>query len=117
MVLLHKSNRLVLQVFEEDGTLSLRSVAKYLIQISKSRILKDNLRCACHYMYECPNFLPEDLPLRLQLCQWLQQQHEANQNFIKIILFNACPREKRPLTIIIIMCGQNKIPMKFMLML
>jgi hypothetical protein len=87
MVLLHKSNRLVLQVFEEDGTLSLRSVAKYLIQISKSRILKDNLRCACHYMYECPNFLPEDLPLRLQLCQWLQQQHEANQNFIEIILF------------------------------
>jgi hypothetical protein len=37
-------------------------------------------------MYECPHFLPEDLPLRLQLCQ-LQQQHEANQNFIEIILF------------------------------
>jgi hypothetical protein len=55
-VLLHKSNRLVLQVFEEDGTLSLRSATKYLIHL-------------------------------IQLCQWLQQQHEANQNFIEIILF------------------------------
>jgi hypothetical protein len=78
----------VLQAFEEDGTLSIRSVAS-MFDISKSttqRILKDNRQHAYHYT-RVQNLLPEDLPLRVQFCEWLPQQHEANPNFVKSILF------------------------------
>jgi hypothetical protein len=78
----------VLQTFEEDGTLSIRSVAS-MLDISKSttqRILKDNRQHAYHYT-RVQNLLPEDLPLRVQFCEWLLQQHEANPNFVKSILF------------------------------
>jgi hypothetical protein len=77
----------VLQAFEEDGTLSIRSVAS-MFDISKSttqRILKDNRQHAYHTRVQ--NLLPEDLPLRVQFCEWLLQQHEANPNFVKSILF------------------------------
>jgi hypothetical protein len=78
----------VLQTFEEDGTLSIRRVAS-MFDISKSttqRILKDNRQHAYHYT-RVQNLLPEDLPLRVQFCEWLLQQHEANPNFVKTILF------------------------------
>ncbi|CAH1379034.1 unnamed protein product, partial [Tenebrio molitor] len=78
----------VLQAFEEDGTLSIRSVAS-MFDISKSttqRILKDNRQHADHYT-RVQNLLPEDLPLRVQFCEWLLQQHETNPNFVKSILF------------------------------
>jgi hypothetical protein len=70
----------VLQAFEEDGTLSIRSVA------SMFDISKDNRQHADHYT-RVQNLLPEDLPLRVQFCEWLLQQHETNPNFVKSILF------------------------------
>jgi AraC-like DNA-binding protein len=83
-----QNDEAVLQAFEEDGTLSIRSVAS-MFDISKSttqRILKDNRQHAYHYT-RLQNLLPEDLPLRVQFCEWLLQQHEANPNFVKSILF------------------------------
>jgi hypothetical protein len=58
-----------------------------MFDISKSttqRILKDNRQ---HAYTRVQNLLPEDLPLRLQFCEWLLQQHEAIPNFVKCILF------------------------------
>jgi hypothetical protein len=46
---------------------------------STQRILKDNRQHAYHYT-RVQNLLPEDLPLRVQFCEWLLQQHEANPN-------------------------------------
>jgi hypothetical protein len=60
-----------------------------MFDISKSttqRILKDNRQHAYHYT-RVQNLLPEDLPPRVQFCEWLLQQHEANPNFVKSILF------------------------------
>jgi hypothetical protein len=60
-----------------------------MFDISKSttqRILKENRQHAYHYT-RVQNLLPEDLPLRVQFCEWLLQQHEANPNFVKSILF------------------------------
>jgi hypothetical protein len=60
-----------------------------MFDISKSttqRILKDNRQHAYHYT-RVQNLLPEDLPLRVQFCECLLQQHEANPNFLKSILF------------------------------
>jgi hypothetical protein len=59
-----------------------------MFDISKSttqRILKDNRQHAYHYT-RVQNLLSEDLPLRVQFCEWLLQ-HEANPNFVKSILF------------------------------
>jgi hypothetical protein len=82
-----KNEEAVLQDFQEDGTLRIRSVAS-MFDISKSttQLLKDNRQHAYHYT-RVQNLLPEDLPLRLQICEWLLQQHEANPNFVKSILF------------------------------
>jgi hypothetical protein len=60
-----------------------------MFDISKSitqRILKDNRQHAYHYT-RVQNLLPEDLPLRVQFCECLLQQHEANPNFVKSISF------------------------------
>jgi hypothetical protein len=91
-----------------------------MLDISKSttqRILKDNRQDAYHYA-RVQNLLLEDLPLRVQFCEWLLQQHEANPDFVKSILFtDECfSEETEHLTFIIIMYGQTKIQRQFMLM-
>jgi hypothetical protein len=62
-------------------------------QLSKSKLIKKfcfaglcNRQHAYHYT-RVQNLLPEGLLLRVQFCEWLLQQHEANPNFVKIILF------------------------------
>jgi chromosome condensin MukBEF complex kleisin-like MukF subunit len=62
--------------------LSIRSVAS-MFDISKSttqRILKDNRQHAYHTRVQ--NLLPEDLPLRVQFCEWLLQQQLCKKYFI-----------------------------------
>jgi hypothetical protein len=80
----------VLQGFEEDATLSIRSAAS-MFNISKSTtqlIPKDNRQHAYRYHYMCVQiFLLEDLPLRMYFCDWLLQQHEANPNICRKYFF------------------------------
>jgi hypothetical protein len=108
----------VLQAFEEDDTLSIRSAAS-MFNISKSttqRIPKDNRQHVYHYT-RVQNLLPEDRPLRVQFCEWLLQ-HAANRNFVKVFYLrtNVFSRETEHLTCIIIVYGQTKRHVQFKLM-
>jgi hypothetical protein len=58
-----------------------------ILKSTTQRILKDNNRQHAYHYTRVQNLLPEDLPLRVQFCEWLLQQHEANPNFVKSILF------------------------------
>jgi hypothetical protein len=108
----------VLQAFEEDDTLSIRSAAS-MFNISKSttqRIPKDNRQHVYHYT-RVQNLLPEDRPLRVQFCEWLLQ-HAANRNFVKVFYLrtNVFSLETEHLTWIIIVYGQTKRHVQFKLM-
>lgn len=79
----------VLDIFEEDGTRSVRTVSREL-GVSKSsvqRILADNQRHPYHYT-RVQHLLPEDYPIRREFCLWVINQNDADPNFLSRILFS-----------------------------
>jgi hypothetical protein len=62
----------VLNVFEEDGTRSIRTVSREmgLSKSSVQRVLADNRRHPYHYT-RIQHLLPEDYPIRREFCLWL----------------------------------------------
>jgi hypothetical protein len=77
----------VLNVFEEDGTRSIRSVSREmgLSKSSVQRVLADNRRQPYHYTRV--HLLPEAYPIRREFCLWLINQNDA-PHFLSRILFS-----------------------------
>ncbi|CAH1375308.1 unnamed protein product, partial [Tenebrio molitor] len=69
----------VLNVFEEDGTRSIRTS-------SVQRVLADNRRHPYHYT-RVQHLLPEDYPIRRDFYLWLINQNDAS-HFLSRILFS-----------------------------
>jgi hypothetical protein len=78
----------VLNVFEEDGTRSIRTVSREmgLSKSSVQRVLADNRRHPYHYT-RVQHLLPEDYPIRREFCLWLINQNDA-PHFLSGILFS-----------------------------
>jgi hypothetical protein len=78
----------VLNVFEEDGTRSIRTVAREmgLSKSSVQRLLADNRRHPYHYT-RVQHLLPEDYPIRRDFYLWLINQNDAS-HFLSRILFS-----------------------------
>jgi hypothetical protein len=74
----------VLNVFEEDGTRSIRTVSREM-SLSK-RVLADNMRHPYHYT-RVQHLLPGDYPIRREFCLWLINQNDA-PHFLSRILFS-----------------------------
>ncbi|CAH1382752.1 unnamed protein product, partial [Tenebrio molitor] len=75
----------VLNVFEEDGTRSIRTVSREM-GLSKSlvqRVLADNRRHP--YYTRVQHLLPEDYPIRREFCLWLINQSDADPHFLSRI--------------------------------
>jgi hypothetical protein len=79
----------VLNVFEEDGTRSIRTVSREmgLSKSSVQRVLADNRRHPYHYT-RVQHLLPEDYPIRGEFCLWLINQNDADSHFLSRILFS-----------------------------
>jgi hypothetical protein len=77
-----------LNVFEEDGTPSIRTVSREmgLSKSSVQRVLADNRRHPYHYT-RVQHLLPEDYPIRREFCLWLINQNDAHPHFLSRILF------------------------------
>jgi hypothetical protein len=65
----------VLNVFEEDGTRSIRTVSREM-GLSKSSVQR------------VQHLLPEDYPIRREFCLWLINQNDADPHFLSRILFS-----------------------------
>jgi hypothetical protein len=78
----------VLNVFEEDGTRSIRTVSREmgLSKSSVQRVLADNRRHPYHYT-RVQHLLPEDYPIRRDFYLWLINQNDAS-HFLSRILFS-----------------------------
>jgi hypothetical protein len=78
----------VLNVFEEDGTRSIRTVSREmgLSKSSVQRVLADNRRHPYHYT-RVQHLLPEDYLIRREFCLWLINQNDADPHFLSRILF------------------------------
>jgi hypothetical protein len=79
----------VLNVFEEDGTRSIRTVSREmgLSKSSVQRVLVDNRRHPYHYT-RVQHLLPEDYPIRREFRRlWLINQNDA-PHFLSRILFS-----------------------------
>jgi hypothetical protein len=77
-----------LNIFEEDGTRSIRTVSRE-IGLSKSsvqRVPADNRRHPYHYT-GVQHLLPEDYPIRREFYLWLINLNDA-QHFLSRILFS-----------------------------
>jgi hypothetical protein len=79
----------VLNVFEEDGTRSIRTVSREmgLYKSSVQRVLADNRRHPYHHT-RVQHLLPEDYPIRREFCLWLIYQNDADPHFLSRILFS-----------------------------
>jgi hypothetical protein len=78
----------VFNVFEEDGTRSIRTVSREMA-LSKSsveRVPADNRRHPYHYT-GVQHLLPEDYPIRREFYVWLINQNDA-PHFLSRILFS-----------------------------
>jgi hypothetical protein len=69
----------VLNVFEEDGTRSIRTVSREmgLSKSSVQRVLADNRRHPYHYR-RVQHLLPEHYPIRREFCLWLINQNDVH---------------------------------------
>jgi hypothetical protein len=78
----------VLNVFEEDGTRSIRTVSREmgLSKSSVQRVLADNRRHPYHYT-GVQHLLSEDYPIRREFYLWLINQNDA-PHFLSRILFS-----------------------------
>jgi hypothetical protein len=78
----------VLNVFEEDGTRSIRTVSREmgLSKSSVQRVPADNRRHPYHYT-GVQHLLPEDYPIRREFYLWLINQNDA-PHFLSRILFS-----------------------------
>jgi hypothetical protein len=78
----------VLNVFEEDGTRSIRTVSREmgLSKSSVQRVLADNRRHPYHYT-RVQHLLPDDYPIRREFYLWLINQNDA-PHFLSRILFS-----------------------------
>jgi hypothetical protein len=76
----------VLNVFEEDGTRSIRTVSREmgLSKSSVQRVLADNRR---HPYTRVQHLLPDDYPIRREFYLWLINQNDA-PHFLSRILFS-----------------------------
>ncbi|CAH1375579.1 unnamed protein product, partial [Tenebrio molitor] len=76
----------VLNVFEEDGTRSIRTVSREmgLSKSSVQRVLADNRSHPYHYT-RVQHLLSEDYPIRREFCLWLINQNDADPHFLSRI--------------------------------
>jgi hypothetical protein len=80
----------VLNVFEEDGTRSIRTVYREmgLSKSSVQRVLAANRRTHPYHNTRIQHLLPEDYPIRREFCLWLINQNDADPHFLSRILFS-----------------------------
>lgn len=79
---------IILNLVDQDPTVSVRNMARQTNTSSSStwRILKEQQLHPYHYR-QVQELLPDDLPIRVDFCQTLQERTALSPNFLKCILF------------------------------
>jgi hypothetical protein len=79
----------ILNIVEEDGTMSIREIAQEVDISSRSvhRVLNENILHPFHYT-RVQHLEPEDYPARRNVCVWLLNKAAEDENFISRILFS-----------------------------
>lgn len=78
----------ILDVVDEEPTLSTRQIARTmdLSHMSVHRVIKDEKLKPFHFTL-VQKLEPEDYPRRVEFCQWLLRQNEADENFLSKIVW------------------------------
>lgn len=110
---INKEN-MILNLVDQNPTVSVRDVARQTNTSSSStwRILKEQQLHPYHYR-QVQELLPDDLPVRMDFCQTLQERTALNPNFLNVFFLRTRPllRDKVCLTPIMHTTGVMRIHM------